>query len=317
MSKDYLWDRKGKPDPDVERLESLLGRFRYRPPARGAGRRRITVLLAVAASLVILATGLFVLTYRTPGRTAPEASYAVVSLKGQATILSPGSRSRDRAWAGDVIKTDEKSQARLHIGEIGEVILMEQTQVTLRDCGGKNHRIDLERGTIHASIRARPRLFQVGTPAAIAVDLGCVYDLTVDDSGNTILAVDTGRVSFEMQGRKVYVPGKARCRANPDKGPGIPHWEDSTDALKKAITALEEGPGEAAALLGACLKAARSNDTLTLWHLFAVADEAGRGAVFDRLSGLSPPPAGVTRQACVALDSKALQNWKSHLANGW
>jgi hypothetical protein len=25
---DYLWDGSGKPDPEVERLERLLGRFR-------------------------------------------------------------------------------------------------------------------------------------------------------------------------------------------------------------------------------------------------------------------------------------------------
>jgi hypothetical protein len=28
MNDDYLWDRSGEPDPDVERLERVLGEFR-------------------------------------------------------------------------------------------------------------------------------------------------------------------------------------------------------------------------------------------------------------------------------------------------
>src|SRR5216683_2867319 len=32
MSDDYLWDRSGPPDPDVERLEQMLGRLRSTPP---------------------------------------------------------------------------------------------------------------------------------------------------------------------------------------------------------------------------------------------------------------------------------------------
>src|SRR5438552_586417 len=33
MNDDYLWDRSGTPDPDVERLEQMLGRLRGTAPA--------------------------------------------------------------------------------------------------------------------------------------------------------------------------------------------------------------------------------------------------------------------------------------------
>ena len=46
MSDDYLWDRSGPPDADVERLERLLGTLRSTPAASestaarsSAGRR--------------------------------------------------------------------------------------------------------------------------------------------------------------------------------------------------------------------------------------------------------------------------------------
>ena len=31
-SDDYLWDRSGEPDPEIQHLETLLGRFRYDSP---------------------------------------------------------------------------------------------------------------------------------------------------------------------------------------------------------------------------------------------------------------------------------------------
>ena len=33
MKHDYLWDGSGKPDPEIERLENVLGRFRHRGAA--------------------------------------------------------------------------------------------------------------------------------------------------------------------------------------------------------------------------------------------------------------------------------------------
>lgn len=75
---DYLWDGTGEADPDVERLEGLLGRYRTTRPApelpaaapvapvvelswwRGhAGRRRL-VIVAAAAAVIVLALALAV-----------------------------------------------------------------------------------------------------------------------------------------------------------------------------------------------------------------------------------------------------------------
>ena len=33
MNEDYLWDKSGEPDPEIERLESTLGSLRYKRPA--------------------------------------------------------------------------------------------------------------------------------------------------------------------------------------------------------------------------------------------------------------------------------------------
>ena len=64
MNDDYLWDRSGKPDPEIQQLEEILGTLRYQPkPLRFAPRRSYVPLLAIAATVAIglLGAGLWLL----------------------------------------------------------------------------------------------------------------------------------------------------------------------------------------------------------------------------------------------------------------
>ena len=69
MSDDYLWDRTGQPDPEIQKLEEVLGTLRYQPrPLRipaglQVGRERSffrssAPRLAIAATIVLLLLGL-------------------------------------------------------------------------------------------------------------------------------------------------------------------------------------------------------------------------------------------------------------------
>ena len=68
MNDNYLWDRTGEPDAEVQQLEELLGSLRYEPkpleiPANTNFRRRRTFIpLAVAATtaLLLLGAGLWI-----------------------------------------------------------------------------------------------------------------------------------------------------------------------------------------------------------------------------------------------------------------
>jgi len=59
MKDDYLWDRSGDPDPEIQRLEEILGTLRYQPkPLQFAPRRNYVPLFAIAATVAIaLLTG--------------------------------------------------------------------------------------------------------------------------------------------------------------------------------------------------------------------------------------------------------------------
>lgn len=69
MSDDYLWDRTGEPDTDVQELENVLGTLRYQPKpfvlpeeVKVAAPRKWYPLMAIAAAiaLIALATGIWI-----------------------------------------------------------------------------------------------------------------------------------------------------------------------------------------------------------------------------------------------------------------
>ena len=61
MNEDYLWDKSGPPDPEIQKLENILGTLRYQPtpfevPSNvPAPRRRnyFPLLAAIAATLLV------------------------------------------------------------------------------------------------------------------------------------------------------------------------------------------------------------------------------------------------------------------------
>jgi hypothetical protein len=62
MNDNYLWDRTGEPDPEIQKLEDLLGELRYQPqplqiPAHiTVGRKRsFFVPMTIAAAIIMVA----------------------------------------------------------------------------------------------------------------------------------------------------------------------------------------------------------------------------------------------------------------------
>jgi hypothetical protein len=71
MKDDYLWDKTGEPDPEIQQLEQILGTLRYQPKPLELPqdlvvprRRNYFPLLAIAASLLLalLAGGIWLRT---------------------------------------------------------------------------------------------------------------------------------------------------------------------------------------------------------------------------------------------------------------
>ncbi len=312
---DYLWDRSGEPDPDVMRLEALLGTLRTGltapalPPRRTAMRRLVGVglkaLTAAAAILLVATAAWFALGLRRHAWTVQRVAGAPV-VDGQA-IARDG-----RLGIGEWLVTDGVSRASVAVSRIGRVDVDPNTRIQLVESEGREHRMALERGTIHARIWAPPRFFYVNTAAAVAVDLGCAYTLQVDERGAGLLRVTSGWVGFEHNGREAFIPQGAMCATRPGVGPGTPRYEDAPSGYAEALNTLDFGepgdPGRAAAL-DLILSQARRRDALTLWHLLSRGTRDERGRVYDRLNELAPAPRGITRDTILRGERGELAYW--------
>ena len=176
--------------------------------------------------------------------------------------------------------------------------------------------MSLVEGTIHARIWAPPKFFFVNTPAAVAIDLGCAYTLQVQPDGSGLVRVTHGWVGFEHAGRESFIPEQAVCVTRPGIGPGTPQYEDAPASFPDALAILDfASPSDVRrpAAYEAVLSQARRRDALTLWHLLQRGTADERASVYERMAALAPPPAGVTRDAVLSGDRRAIDVWWNSL----
>lgn len=196
--------------------------------------------------------------------------------------------------------------------------MAEGSDLVVQDIREDRHELFLGRGRVEASISAEPRVFQLGTPAALTVDMGCVYSVDVDDERRTVLHVSLGLVSVEAGERAVFVPEGSSCVAHPDLGPEVPLWDGTPAEVQAAVRriqfAADPAPGELEFLVGL-------RDTLVLWHLLSAPSAAVRAAAYDNLDAEHSAPSTVSRATVLGPDGPerrlALEDWRVNLGVSW
>jgi hypothetical protein len=249
--------------------------------------RWVWIPLAAAAAIVLVVLGRGLL---------PSGGWVVTRLAGLPSVASAPLRGTGSLRVGQWVETDDSSRALIAVGRIGHVEVRPRTRIRLVVARPDEHRLALARGAIEAKVDTVPRLFFVETPVGTAIDLGCAYTLEMDSLGNGLLRVTAGEVEFQSR-YEARVPMGAVVETRAGVGPGIPYVEDAPETLRRALVAFD---------VRGILKVARPDDAISLWHLLQRVGPPQRGAVYDRLAALVPPPAGVTRSAALALDGPAL-----------
>ena len=125
MNEDYLWDKTGEPDPDVQKLEEVLGVLRYQPNpleipqdllARSPRRNHFPIL-AIAASvlLALIAAGVW-LRVRTQGESQPaQASVAPAPSVEEKT---PALERNSPAERNPIAKRDDEENKNQRIEQV-------------------------------------------------------------------------------------------------------------------------------------------------------------------------------------------------------
>lgn len=299
---DYLWDPSRESDPEVKAFEERLAPLRREaPPLPALPDRSERLPLAwrrafVAAPLLLAAS------------LALAAALAHLSRGGGWEVRWEGDRTT-RLARGEWLETGGAT-VRLAVGRIGTLTLEPGTRVRLLSDSPRDHRVALDRGTVHAVIQAPPRRFFVETPVTTAIDLGCAYSLSTDEAGNGLLRVRAGWVAFERRtargAEEVVVPAGASCRVSAARGPGLPAWDDAPAAFAASLAALERAPDIPADALDALLREARARDGLTLLALVPRVQTEARAAIRTRLEQLVPALSRLPREPFLAADAAAL-----------
>jgi hypothetical protein len=280
MNDDYLWDKSGEPDAEVQRLEEILGRYRSAAPMPDF--KRVVVIrprrawpLAVAAALIVCAI-LGAVRFYTPANR-----WRATSESGIADV--PHSVLR----AGDVVRT-ESGSVRLESRAVGTIDLGANTTVRLIENRSKRHRLALAAGTIHAKTTSQPGIFVIDTPKARAIDLGCEYTLTIAPGGRGELHVIAGWVDLTHGYEQSLVPQGASALIESDGSLTVPVFDDAAPGFQAAVRRLD---------MPTIVALARTRDAFTLLNLFRLATPDERGMLYDRLNQLVPAPPSITRES--------------------
>jgi hypothetical protein len=307
---DYLWDKSGDPDPEVQRLEQLLEPFsqshsvRLQADVATPARVGSYVGLALLAASVLIVIGGVIGAFRfRPG----VPSWQVKKATGESSLPLGG-------W----LETGAQERASFNVADIGRVAIEPNTRVRLLDTRRGHHSLELARGTLHATIWAPPNQFFVETPSTLAVDLGCAYTLTVDDKGAGLVNVLVGWVGFKWRDRESFIPAGSACPTRPHIGPGTPYNERVSAQYREALSILDFNPRspDASRALTLVLDESMERDEVTLWHLLSRVSPADRDHVFERLGGFVPPPPGVTRDGIRSGNKEMLDAWWDTLGLG-
>jgi hypothetical protein len=316
---DYLWDKRGQPDPSVEQLEEFLSPLRYEPkplslaPQKLPSRYRWIWWSIPVAAAALVALGFGFNAWRLHWST--DSPWQVRALAGQPSIGATPFSGDGRLGVGETIETDADSRAEIQVARIGTIEVEPSTQLELVETQSHRHTVSLKIGKISARLWAPPFSLYTEMPSASAQDLGCAYTLEVAPDGSGIMKVSSGWISVEAEGFQTLIPAGAQAETHAGFPPGNPYFDDATPKFKSALHALNFGnldPDAYTDALLTLLHESRPADVITLLGLLQRAD-SDRGALYDRIAQLDPPPPGVTREGIINRDSGMISAWTETL----
>jgi hypothetical protein len=292
---------------DEAALAAVLGDFAHRAPLGPLGPRpRRRRWLAAAAVGVGLAAAAVVALWAWPRASSCTGTGGFAFTSAGGARCGGGVATRGALPVGAWLETSA-SPAEVQIADIGEVTLLGDSRLRLVGTGPTGHHLELARGRLRARVTAPPRLFVVDTPTAVAVDLGCAYELAVDAAGRTLLQVTSGAVSLEGGGHVAYVPRGAEVIARAGRGPGTPVRHAAAAALREAVARFDEGGAASAPILA----------LVDVHDLLGRTDGAARAAVLARLDALAARPVAISTDALLAGEPGALEALRQGLLPSW
>ena len=253
-----------RPEPPLEVRERIYGATRVAWRRTLAARRRRRLVWALAASLVIVASGLAVWRLQESPVVAPVATAAVA--RGDVQVLAPGSAGFAPLIAaasiqnGSRIRTGDGALLSLTLTGGASMRVASKTELVLDAAAG----VRLSTGTVYADNRTH-RAIAVETPLGTIVDVGTQFEVRFA-AGVLRTRVRSGGVRLERPGEApIYCKGGQEMSIEPGRAPRLELLRADDDTWAWMTPLLQPPTIEGMPLRG-----------FLLW----VADELGRSLRF-------------------------------------
>jgi hypothetical protein len=307
---DALW--QGALPPDLEPLRVSAMRLPLAPEPDwktlrfGSGPQfvaRVRTALAIAASVALLLSVAWL----------AHDAWRVQAIDGR--VSTSGLAFAGRVATGATICTDATSRARVEVPQLGGIVTLEPGGCMRRERDVRGEpRVELERGTLHATANDSEGGIIVATSAGTAVGTGSHFTVTVNDSGGGRLEVTRGRVVFERDGRESRLSAGLWSPLT-TAGAGVPRRRDATPAFLEAL-AVTDNPACQTDDFSRVLVNAQASDAITLWSLLPRVPGKVRRQVAERIAELIEVPREVAIERVLALEPAALEAWWNALGVG-
>lgn len=202
---DYLWDPNAEPDANIEEFERMLAPMSARarkleehplPIPRRAIWQRIAAIAACVASVFL---GLYAVhAYRLSWEDGRPWSVTTIRANGLTREL--------QLRVGEILSTGPSESAVLSAARIGTLTIAPHSLAQITRTRTGLHRVELERGHLHAKVWAPPNHFGITHGEMRFTDLGCEFDLKVDAAAEGTLAVTSGWVIYRFRDEEILVP---------------------------------------------------------------------------------------------------------------
>ncbi len=312
---DYLWDRKGAADPVVHQLEQALRPMRQAADAQQAIERRARRLRPVRWWIPAGIAATLLLALGTAWVATAPVPWSTQTIRGRPRIDVVQQSTEGVVTERRTIETPAGSEVRVHVGRIGQVLVGPGSRLYIDGAGAGARTLLLERGSLVARISAAPGDFVVNTPSAKAVDLGCVYRLTVDSAGNGSLVVVEGAVRLEAHGITVTAPAGHEASILNGGRLGLPRSLDATMEQRAVVNEIDT-LGVTPARVAHLLRLADASSVVTLWHLLQRVTGDERRNVVERLVRYVPAPPGVLPESLWSNDGPSMKRWEALVMPG-
>jgi hypothetical protein len=234
--------------------------------------------------------------------------WKVSSIVGTPYISSEAMAKLDSIRDGQYIITNDSSRAELLIADVGKVIVEPNTKLMIvKGEDGKN-RLSVVYGTIDADMKKVSEPVPVELPSAIATDQEGSFKLTVDNSGDGLFFVKTGRVEVSSGTKQSVVPAGALVMTKKNKGVGTPFSINSSSLFKKALFDFDFGNCDATCV-STIMNSATSADAVTLVNMIPRVNENMKAKVYDRAIAITPAPPNVPRDSIPFIDEAEIEEW--------